>query len=288
MSHFFSAASVDIPKDFPLKIVKESQDPYVPMHSHEFSEIAFVAGGYARHTHISRDGRICREGLIQGDLFSVLPGESHSYEHCKSMVLYNIFFDPGIFDHFPVAGDMPTWRSLLYEHDDTAIKKRHLSGGQLSRAIQCLDRAIREAHLRQEGYKTVMTALFLEFLIPAMRLPGQEVLLGEESYGILESISLMEEQPERKFTLKQLARLSSMSIPSYTKKFRIATGLSPMNYLQKVRLLKVCDALTMSDAALQTIAEQCGFCSSNYLIKIFHREIGVTPEQFRRRQINQK
>ena len=61
-----------------------------------------------------------------------------------------------------------------------------------------------------------------------------------------------------------------------------------MAYLQKVRLLKVCDMLSMSDLPVQNIADVCGFCSPNYMIKLFHREFGTTPEQFRKSQLNWK
>lgn len=285
---FFSAASVKMAAEFPLKIVRDAQNPSVPMHSHEFTEIAFVACGYARHTHISRNGGIYQEGLVQGDLFSVLPGEMHGYEHCKNMVLYNIYFDAAVLNHFIHLHTMPNWKILLHERTDLEMKKLHLSGGQLSRAVQCLDHAIREANLRQDGFETVTVALFLEFLIPALRSPRKEDNLGVESFSILESISMMEDKPEKRFSLKQLASISHMSIPSYTKKFRAATGLSPMAYLQHVRLLKVCDMLTMSDLPVQNIAELCGFCSPNYMIKLFHREIGTTPEHFRKMQLSLK
>lgn len=285
---FFSAASVNMAADFPLKIVRDAQELSVPMHSHEFTEIAFVACGCARHTHISRNGVIYHEGLVQGDLFSILPGEFHAYDHCKGLVLYNIYFDAAILDLFNNLHDLPNWKILLHDRTDLEMKKLHLSGGKLSRAVQCLDHAIREADFRQEGFETVIMALFLEFLIPAIRSTRQENNLGVESFGILESISMMEDKPEEKFTLKQLASMSHMSIPSYTKKFRAATGLSPIAYLQHVRLMKVCDLLTMSDLPVLNIAELCGFCSSNYMIKLFHREIGVTPEQFRKMQFGSK
>ena len=201
------------------------------------------------------------------------------------MVLYNIYFTPTILDGFPHLHSMPSWNILLQKRSKPEMKKLHLSGEQLRRAVQCLDRAIREEHLHREGCETMMLALFLEFLIPAIRSPRHEIPLRPESFGILESLSLMEERPEKKFTLSQLADISHMSIPAYTGKFRAATGMSPMAYLLHLRLLKVCDMLTMTDATIQNISEQCGFCSPNYMIKLFHREIGVTPACFRKRQL---
>ena len=168
------------------------------MHSHEFTEIAFVACGYARHTHISHNGGIYQEGLVQGDLFSVLPGEMHGYEHCKNMVLYNIYFDAAVLNHFIHLHTMPNWKILLHERTDLEMKKLHLSGGQLSRAVQCLDHAIREANLRQDGFETVTVALFLEFLNRnnALFRNGQKII----SDGALVAITLMiaESDPKEK------------------------------------------------------------------------------------------
>ena len=98
------------------------------------------------------------------------------------------------------------------------------------------------------------------------------------------AIALMEEHPERHYTLRQLAKLSMMSVPTFTQKFRTALGISPMRYLQRARLSQVQTLLAETSLTIEEIALKTGFCNANYLIKIYHRELGVTPAQSRASQ----
>ena len=282
--YFFTEEEL-IGPGLPLKIEKARQMDCVPFHGHDFIEIAFVADGSALHRHTGADGHTRLGGLIQGDLFSVLPGERHGYEECGSMVLYNIFLKPEWIETYRHLENLPGWRRLLGRRSTVPEGCLHLSAAARSRATQCLDRAVYECRFAPPGCETLMTALFLEFLITAIR-PGEAGRneLGENSFGILESISLMEGTPERRFSLRQLAAVSNMSVPSYTKKFRQATGVSPMEYLFKVRLVQVRHFLAETDLTIGEIATRCGFCTPNYLIKLFRRELGITPVQYRREQ----
>ncbi len=273
--------------NLPLTIEKARQMDCVPVHGHDFIEIAFVADGSALHRHIGPDGHARLGGLIQGDLFSVLPGESHGYERCGSMVLYNIFLRPEWIETYRNLERLPGWRRLLGRRSTVPEGCLHLSPAARSRATQCLDRAVYECRFAPPGCETLLIALFLEFLITAIR-PGEAGRgeLGESSFGILDSISLMEGTPEKHFSLRQLAAVSNMSVPSYTKKFRQATGVSPMEYLFKVRLVQVRHFLAETDLSIGEVATRCGFCTPNYLIKLFRRELGITPAQYRNEQFD--
>ncbi len=281
--HVFSERDVGMTPGFPLKIVKDRQMQSVPYHSHNFIELAFVAEGCALHSYTGRGGQTRHEGLIQGDLFSVLEGESHEFRKGRNMVLYNIYLHRELLAPYPELEKLPGWK-ILFERGGTPEHQLHLAPVERTAAAKCLDRAILEENRRGDCFETVVTALFLEFIIPALRKRAKGAELGENSFGVLESISMMEGQPERTFTLSELAKFSGMSVPSYTKKFRTATGVSPMEYLLKVRLLKVCDYLTMTDLSIGEISGLCGFCSANYMIKLFRREIGITPAQYRKEQ----
>lgn len=74
---------------------------------------------------------------------------------------------------------------------------------------------------------------------------------------------MMEENPEQHFTLEQLAKFCKMSIPAYTQKFRSTLGLSPMQYLQKIRLFQVQHYLAATGLSIGEIAELTGFCTAN-------------------------
>ncbi len=286
MPTLFTEQQVKMRQELLVGIEKARQMSLVPLHSHEFIELAFVASGSALHHHTGRDGRTRIDGLIQGDLFSVQLGELHRYEHCGNMELYNLFLKPELIDGFGYLNRLPGWELLFGERDGVSGKLIHLSVEERARMVQCLDRILSEYRLKAPGYESLIAALLTEFLVITMRSEeNRRSEFKEHSPGVLESISMMEGTPEQNFTLESLADMSRMSIASYTKKFRAATGLSPMEYLLNVRLQQVRHYLKTSDLSIGEIAERCGFCAANYMIKLFRRELGITPAQYKREEL---
>ncbi len=282
---FFTGSALGMPPQLPVMLEKAVQLNYVCPHSHDFIEVVFVAKGSALHTHIDLSGRKRTNCLIQGDVFSVQVGEKHWYEHGKDLVLYNLFLRPEFLTQYPELRDLPGWRRFFGERSSIPDTIIHFSAAMRRRGILALDRAVAEIRQKEPGFATVMTAQILDFLVTAMRTPEMErPEVYEDSFCILQSIVMMEEKPEQHFTLEQLARISKMSIPTYTQKFRSALGLSPMRYLLNTRLFLVQHHLTATDLSINEIAGLTGFCTANYLIKIFHRELGVTPAQYRKQR----
>lgn len=281
--NYYSEANVPMRSDMPIGIEKKRQMNCVSMHSHEFIELAFVASGSAVHTHSGLDGRHRVDGLIQGDLFTVHIGESHSMDQCGSMVLYNIFFRANDFDSLKHLQALPNWGLLFEPRNNVSDKIIHLPATQRIRAVNCLEQALVEYRMTPNGYKAMFSALIQEFLVLALRSENRQATPHAlVDSRILESISAMESQPEQYFYLDQLAQNSCMSVASYTRKFRQSTGMSPMEYLLNLRLNLARHYLFNSEMPIGEIAERCGMSSPNYLIKQFRSKFGCTPSQFRK------
>ena len=58
---------------------------------------------------------------------------------------------------------------------------------------------------------------------------------------------------------------------------------SPMEYLRDYRLRQSLPLLTDTTLSVTEIAFRCGFNSSSYYTETFHRSMGCTPLQYRRR-----
>lgn len=70
--------------------------------------------------------------------------------------------------------------------------------------------------------------------------------------------------------------------PSYLSTvFHRVEGCTFCKYLTRVRLAHVCRLLTQSNYLVSDIAMQVGFNSSAYLISIFRKEYGLTPNAYR-------
>ncbi len=264
--------------DLPLWVQYGRQQGMTPEHNHDFIEIVFMAQGYAVHHIASRGGRQTY-GLIQGDVFSVMPDELHGYADGRNMEIYNI----GLTREFistELAGldEINSWNTVL-EHRGGKI---HLPLNDRKAAENCLKRIIHECSLCKPGFKLYAKTAMIEFLLIAGRVsPTAHQASVETAGGILETIRLMEKSPEKAMSLAYLARNASMSVSHYTKKFREATGTSPLSYLINLRLEKARGLLEETDLPVAEIAVQCGFCDSNYMIKHFRLRHGITPARYR-------
>jgi transcriptional regulator GlxA family with amidase domain len=69
----------------------------------------------------------------------------------------------------------------------------------------------------------------------------------------------------------------------FSRAFRAATGL-PHHYLTQMRLERAKALLRNTEMPLIEIALNVGFSSQAHLTGCFHRFIGVTPGEFRRRR----
>nr|WP_306812903.1 helix-turn-helix transcriptional regulator [Paenibacillus soyae] len=70
--------------------------------------------------------------------------------------------------------------------------------------------------------------------------------------------------------------------PSYLSRFfKEQTGENLVDFINKRRIEKVKGHLEASEEPIGAIAEQCGFASSQSLIRVFKKYEGVTPGQFR-------
>ena len=68
--------------------------------------------------------------------------------------------------------------------------------------------------------------------------------------------------------------------------FKNAAGCSPIQYLIKLRISRAEELLTDTTIPIGEIAGKCGFSDSNYFCKTFHRHTGMSPRQFRQKNMS--
>lgn len=77
--------------------------------------------------------------------------------------------------------------------------------------------------------------------------------------------------------------------PAYlSKAFKLETGQTLSDYLLSRRMEHAADLLRKTDCKIYEVAEQTGYQTTHYFIKLFKNFYGVTPQQYRNRQIGSK
>lgn len=82
-------------------------------------------------------------------------------------------------------------------------------------------------------------------------------------------------------TLESLSESLNYSVPHLSSYFKIRTGLSPIDYLIKVRIDKAAALLRETDATLKEIAVGVGYQDASYMSRLFKKHIGVSPMAYR-------
>ncbi|GGT98221.1 GlxA family transcriptional regulator [Actinomadura citrea] len=89
------------------------------------------------------------------------------------------------------------------------------------------------------------------------------------------------ERLERPVTLAQLAARASMSVRTFTRRFRQETGVSPQVWLTAQRVQAARRLLEETDLPVDRVAERAGFGTAASLRRHLHAAIGVSPSSYR-------
>ena len=80
-----------------------------------------------------------------------------------------------------------------------------------------------------------------------------------------------------------MADVAGLSERALTRRFQKATGMTPLQYVQSIRIEEAKQMLESSEADLETIAQELGYEDPRFLQRLFKREVRLTPAQYRRK-----
>lgn len=84
-------------------------------------------------------------------------------------------------------------------------------------------------------------------------------------------------------SLASLALRAGLEERTLLRRFRKATGLTPIDYCQRVRVGRACEMLQFGNLAIDALAWEVGYGDPSAFRKVFHRVTGLTPGEYRRR-----
>ena len=80
-----------------------------------------------------------------------------------------------------------------------------------------------------------------------------------------------------------LAKRSAMSVRNFARRFRDSFGITPAEFVTRVRVEAACQRLEKGTLTMEQVATECGFSSAELLRRACHRILGHSPRQFRNR-----
>ncbi|REK75178.1 AraC family transcriptional regulator [Paenibacillus paeoniae] len=88
-------------------------------------------------------------------------------------------------------------------------------------------------------------------------------------------------------TLQSLAEQLNYSVRHLAVSFKQQIGISPIEYLIRIRISHACKLLVETDASLREIASQVGYPDVYYFSRIFKKQTGLSPARYQTQERQQ-
>ena len=134
---------------------------------------------------------------------------------------------------------------------------------------------------KQLGYEYECKVIFYKILLELEREWGRKNLenYDDKIYTAVEYIH--EHFTDRGITVEGLARICSMSDTYFRRLFVSRFGITPLKYINDLRLARAKELLQSDYYTVEEVAEQCGFNNINYFSLFIKKETGYPPSAYR-------
>lgn len=106
---------------------------------------------------------------------------------------------------------------------------------------------------------------------------------NQEKYDAVEaSIQYVKTHLEEDLSLQKVARQMHFHPNYLSGKIKNKLGMSYTAFLVRQRMQLASELLRQTDLQVQTVAKKCGFNDSSYFNRVFRKEHGISPEQYRK------
>lgn len=246
-------------------------------HYHNYCELFYLKTGKCVYTIKDMEYQ-----LKAGDFLIIAPGESHftRYEGqapCERIIFccQKTAFPEEFQENFPEVIDILDRSCKI-----TLEQKKQYETDRLIQKI------LQENNLMDEYSSETIRYLLLCLLLTLKRDGNFMVKTkAKETYSkdINDAVEYITRNFSLPLTLEDVAEHVGLSPTYFSKKFHLTTGSTFKEYLNKIRILQARQMLLTTDDSITKIALNCGFSSSNYFKDIFHRMMGISPRNYRKK-----
>jgi AraC family L-rhamnose operon regulatory protein RhaS len=266
-----------------------SQDWGLKEHCNEGVKIAYLARG---NMVLKVDGQ--RHELTEGQMFVVRPWQLHQFgdPHVSASQIIWVLFDVGV--RRPHEDWLwPDWMGWS-AHDKerlTALlsrNERHVinAGRDVARSFLEIWDTVAENDIAgsETRLRLMISVMLLQFMKQLEQdAPTLDEALTSSKRTVQIFLSRLPHALDEAWTLDNMAAECGLSRTQFSQHCHALTNMTPVRYLQVVRLEAAKKWLSeRATATITEIALDCGFSSSQYFATCYKRRFGLSPQEARR------
>ncbi|WP_435164287.1 AraC family transcriptional regulator [Paenibacillus glycanilyticus] len=259
-----------------------TEEHFLRFHAHQGLELLFIHEGR---------GVVEVEGnsyeLEGGSLFCFQPYQLHKLEipgrKSARYVRTNLTFDPRFLE--PYLAPFPKLLSFFRYLTRGALPmpKFSFSENQLMSVMEGQVQSIRENGEEQEARILLLISLlrYLQLSVIAQPQLSPEEWSAAKTVHIEAMMDWIERHFREPFSLELLAEELHLSSYYVSHLFKQYTGVSLTDYVTARRMREACVLLGSTDMPVRQIADEVGRLSAPYFCKLFKKQKGMTPLDYR-------
>lgn len=268
-------------RSLPIAVYETAPDRYrylMNLHWHPEHEIIYVQSG-SLALRLNDQSFLLREGdvafVVGGTIHSATPKDCH-----YTCVLVNLPL---------LLSTSDACLETVERIQSGAISIFPYLGGKGSPFSALCEQMIAISRERSDAYPFLIKGFLFSFFgaVLAERKYVNTTDLRDtqkNSFGRLRfAVSYIEKSYASSIHLSDLAREANMTPNHFCKCFKTISGMTPFEFILQYRLTKALHALRTTDMSVTELALACGFNDASYFIRLFRRQFGETPNQYRRR-----
>ena len=266
----------------------------IPLHDHDFVEIALVCAGRALHRTIHGE-----RAVGAGDLFILHPGQWHAYERCRGLELINcclgvellsrelawVRSDPQLGQLLPARLPAPGAAGPA----DQGVIALHLGGEAQAACRTSLESLLA---LQQGGDPVRARPEQVAYLLMLLGRIGRELGAqgaarsaqpgaGVVDPSVAKAMEMLEERLDHGWGLVELAKLLDLNRSYLVRLFKRHTGFSPMAWLARRRAEKAAVLLLTTAQPVAAVGRIVGWHDPNYFARRFRAAFGLSAREYR-------
>lgn len=221
-----------------------------------------------------------------GDIFIIGSNEVHLAYNDRDVIIQVILFKPSLLWN----GSGYTFEMESLQNFDEFTKKMQHKILPADRSYAelkgILNQIFEEYQRRKVDYKLMLQSLFLQFSALLARYfdlreglkNGSRLKKYDSLLPVIEYIKI---NYGNKIKIVDLAAIVNMSVSNLNIVFKRDLGVTPIAYINKIRIIKATQFLLETDMKIIDVAANCGFFSLPHFIHSFKKYTGKLPKNFR-------
>lgn len=203
--------------------------------------------------------------------------------NCKKLL------SAGIFTEFLILTfSLKTLEKLIETAgEDVRLTMSHFTSCQCtvhncnSEILELSRKLLSESTEKYWGHLIKTQFIFQELLISFVRLFTADKAVDTDKVALVAK-QILEAYPDKNLNLEKLADKCGVSKSHLCRVFKKATGQTISQYLNHVRIERACKLLAETGVPIEEIAIASGFNNASYFFRVFKKQVGKLPLEWRR------